>query len=110
MTTENKEHTKVIVRFRKCPYCGSTDRMMNRLAKEMIKEGTLTEGIDVGIKEVGGPIFDPSKISQMLSVSIRWGIYALRDICVNCGREITVKIEKKLLKVDLTGKSVGPVG
>lgn len=98
---ENNQGVELIARFAKCPWCGSTDRMMGRLAKEMVEQGLLTEGIDIGLAEVGGPIIDPSKTSQMLSVSTRSGMFALRDICVGCGREITVKIEKKPVTVGL---------
>lgn len=96
---EEQSISEVIVRFGKCPWCGSTDRMMGRLAKEMVERGTLTEGIDTGTHEIGGPIVDPSK--QTLSESIRPGMFALRDICVGCGREITVKIERRLTKVSI---------
>ena len=103
----SKEHTapkeqyqpEEIARFAKCPWCGSTDRMMGRLGKEMVEQGLLEEQVDVGTHEIGGPIVDPRKLNQMLAVSIKPAIYALRDICVDCGREITVKIEKRYVKM-----------
>lgn len=101
MTSSNdKPQVELIARFGKCPWCGSTDRMMGRLGKEMVEKGQLSEGIDVGINEIGGPIIDPSKTNQMLAKSIRPGMFALQDICVGCGRGITVKIEKKLVLVE----------
>lgn len=90
---------ELIARFAKCPDCGSTDRMMGKLVKEMIENGQLPEGTEAGLDEVGGPIIDPTKVNQMLSVSIKTGMYALRDICIGCGRTITVKIEKRSVKV-----------
>ncbi len=108
MSSENDQSpVELIARFAKCPDCGSTDRMMGRLTAEMIEKGLLSEGIDVGTHEIGGPIIDPSKSSRMLSVSIRPGMYALRDICIGCGREITVKIERRLIRVDLVPPSTG---
>jgi len=101
MDNNERPQVEVIARFKKCPWCGSTDRMMGRLAKEMVENGLLSEGIEVGLVEVGGPIIDPTKTSQMLTKSIRPGMFALRDICVGCGREVTVKIEKKQLVVGL---------
>ncbi len=95
----NDNNVEVIARFAKCPDCGSTDFMMQRLAKEMLEKGQLTEGLDIGLVEVGGPIIDPSKVSQLLAVSNRYGMYALRDICIGCGRQITIKIEKRLMSV-----------
>jgi len=102
MSTENNQPSvELIARFAKCPDCGSTDRMMGRLVKDMVERGLMTEGLDVGTHEVGGPIIDPAKAGQMLSVSVRPGMYALRDICIGCGREVTVKIEKRLIRVDM---------
>ena len=96
MTTGEDNNVELIARYEKCPWCGSTDRMMGRLGKEMKEKGLLEEGMDVGLVEIGGPIIDPDKIGQTLAVSTRPGMYALRDICIGCGREITVKIEKKI--------------
>ncbi len=105
MTSENQQpQVEMIARFAKCPDCGSTDFMMKRLAKEMVENGQLTEGMDVGIHELGGPIIDPSKTGQMLTQSLRFGMFALRDICIGCGRPVTVKIEKKSVVIDLTSK------
>lgn len=92
---------EVVARFGRCPWCGSTDFMMKRLAKEMVEDGQLSEGVDVGINEIGGPIIDPSKAGQMLTMSTRPGMFALRDICVGCGRDVTVKIEKKTVMIEV---------
>jgi len=96
MSNGNQE-VEVIVRFAKCPWCGSTDRMMGRLGKEMKEQGLIGEDMEVGIAEIGGPLVDPRK--QLLSTSLRPGMFALRDVCIGCGREITVKIEKKMTVV-----------
>lgn len=105
MSKENNQQeqpkVEVIARFEECPWCGSKDKMMGRLAEEMVEQGLLSEGMDIGIVEIGGPIIDPTKVSKMLTVSMRPGMFALRDICVGCGREITVKIEKRLTEVRL---------
>ena len=94
-----QQQNEVLVRFAKCPWCGSTDRMMGRLAKEMVENNLMDEGMDIGLVELGGPIIDPKRAAQMLSVSIRPGMYALRDICMGCGIEITVKIERRMVEV-----------
>ena len=100
MTSEDEQpQVEVIARFAKCPWCGSTDRMMGRLGKEMEEQGLIGEGLDVGFTEIGGPLIDPRK--QLLSASFRPGMFALRDICIGCGREITVKIEKKMTQVGM---------
>ena len=98
MSNEEHLNLEVVAKFARCPWCGSTDRMMGRLAKELVEMGLISEGMDVGTHEIGGPIVDPSK--EILSVSFRPGMFALRDICIGCGREITVKIEKKPVRVD----------
>ena len=90
---------ELIARFAKCPWCGSTDFMMGRLGKEMEEQGLISEGMDVGFTEIGGPLIDPRK--QLLSGSVRPGMFALQDICIGCGRVITVKIEKKTTKVGI---------
>lgn len=100
MANENMQ-VEVIARFDKCPWCGSEQRMMGELAKEMVEQGLLSEGVDAGTHEVGGPIIDPTKAGQMLAVSYRPGMYALRDTCIGCGREITVKIERRPTEVRL---------
>ncbi len=102
MTSGDQTKPEVIVRFAKCPWCGSTDRMMGRLGKEMKEQGQVDEGMDIGLVEIGGPIIDPRKVSQMLSESIRPGMYALQDICVGCGRQFTVKIERRLMRVGMS--------
>lgn len=96
-----------ICRFAKCPDCGSTRRMMAELGKEMVEKGLLTEGMDVGLDEIGGPIIDPMKASQMLANSIRPGMFALRDVCIGCGRTVTVKIMRKPVGVTV-GMIAGP--
>lgn len=102
MTTgDEKLRVEVIKRFDKCPDCGSTDRMMDRLGKEMKEQGLISEDMEVGLVEVGGPLVDPTKVGQMLTVSVRPGIFALRDICIGCGRQVTVKIERKMVEVNL---------
>ena len=102
MTTENQQpQVEVIARFAKCPWCGSTDRMMGRLGKEMVEQGLITEGLDVGTHEIGGPIIDPSNTDKMLTVSMRYGMYALYDVCIGCGRNIAVKIEKRLIMLGM---------
>ena len=90
---------KILRRFSKCPYCGSTDFMMAGLGKEMKEEGLLNEELEVGLVEIGGPIADPTR--QMLTAVIRMGRYALRDICMGCGRDVTVKIEEKPVRMDM---------
>lgn len=105
----DKPAVEVIARFAKCTWCGSTDRMMGRLGKEMEEQGLIGEGMDVGTHEIGGPIIDPNKVSQMLSASLRSGMFALQDICVGCGRQITVKIEKRLTMVGI-GQAPGMGG
>ena len=101
MTSGNEQpQVEVIARFAKCPDCGSTDFMMRRLGKEMVEQGLLDEGMDVGVHEVGGPIVDPRR--QLLSLSLRPGMFALRDVCIGCGRMVTTKIEKKMTTVGMT--------
>ncbi len=107
MTSGNQQlKPEIIARFAKCPDCGSTDWMMKRLGKELKEQGLIGENMEVGVFEVGGPIIDPAKVSQMLSVSTRPAMYALRDICIGCGRLITVKIERRieLIKTDVIRK------
>ena len=101
MTTGDNNQVEVIARFAKCPWCGSTDRMMGRLGNELKEQGLIDENMEVGLAEVGGPIIDPTKVSQMLVASVKPGMFALRDICIGCGREITVKIEKKPVMIGL---------
>lgn len=100
--SDKVEDVQVIVRFDKCPWCGSTERMMGKLGEEMKEAGLLSDSLEIGLSEVGGPIIDPSKVGQMLVESYRPGMFALRDICLGCGREITVKVERKQVKVDIT--------
>ena len=102
MASNNNPMVEVIARYAKCPWCGSTDFMMQRLGKELKESGLIGENMDVGIQEVGGPIIDPSKAGQMLAVSMRPAMYALRDVCIGCGRDVTIKIEKRLVKIGIT--------
>lgn len=98
MSSENQQPAaELIARFVKCPWCGSTDFMMRKLGIEMIEQGLIDEGMDVGTHEIGGPIIDPRK--TLLTGSLRPGMFALKDICIGCGREVTVKIEKKMTRV-----------
>ena len=92
---KDPEGIETIARFTECQDCGSTDFMMRRLGKEMVEAGLIDEGMDFGLDEVGGPIVDPRKLTTMLARSIRPGMYALRDVCIGCGRLQTVKIEKR---------------
>lgn len=102
MTTgDEKLQVEVIKRFEKCPDCGSTERMMGKLGDELKEQGLIGKDMEVGLIEVGGPIIDPTKTGQMLTKSIRPGMFALRDICIGCGRQVTVKIEKKMVEVNL---------
>ncbi len=97
--SNGEQRVEVIAEYAKCPWCGSTDRMMGRLGKEMKEQGLVDENMNVGIVEIGGTVVDPTK--QMLSASYRSGMFALQDICIGCGRQITVRIEKKMVKVEL---------
>lgn len=99
---QEQSQVELVARYNECPWCGSTRRMMGELGEEMKEQGLISEGMEVGLVEVGGPIIDPSKASQMLTKSVRMGAFALRDICIGCGREITVKIERKPVVIDLT--------
>ena len=98
MTNANQQ-VEVIARFEKCPWCGSTDWMMRRLGKEFVEGGLIDEGMDLGIGEIGGTIVDPRK--PMLTASMRPGMFALRDMCIGCGRQVTVKIEKRPVPVGM---------
>lgn len=99
MASANEEKAETIAEYKSCPWCGSTDRMMGKLGKELKEQGLVGEDLKMGTTEVGGTVVDPRK--QMLSASLRPGMFALRDICIGCGREITVRIEKKLVRVSL---------
>ncbi len=90
---------EVVASFKKCPDCGSTRRMMGELGEELKKAGLIREDMNVGLEEIGGTILDPTK--ALLSISLRPGMFALRDICIDCGRKVTVSIEKKLTKIGL---------
>ncbi len=101
MSEEDILKVEVIAEFKACPWCGSTRMMMRELGKEMMEKGLVREGLAIGLSEVGGTIIDPATTGQMLSVSIRRGRYALRDICVGCGREVTTRIEEKPVKIGI---------
>lgn len=96
---DQDNQVQVVASFEACPWCGSTRRMMGELGKEMKEQGLIGEDMQVGLAEIGGPLVDPRK--QLLTASIRPGMFALRDICIGCGREITVRIEKKPFKVGM---------
>ena len=99
MTTSNNK-PKVLKRFSKCPDCGSTDFMMAGLGKELKEQGLISEGLEVGLTEVGGPIVDPT--IKTLTTFARAARFALRDICMGCGRQVTVKIEQKDVVVGMS--------
>lgn len=108
MATGDQEQVEVIARFGKCPWCGSNRRMMGELGEELKEQGLIGKDMEVGLHEVGGPLIDPRM--QMLSQSLRPGMFALRDICIGCGRTITVKIEKKLTTIGMAPFGQQPPG
>lgn len=92
---QQKQVVETLAEFKKCPRCGSTARMMETLGKEMKEQGLIGEDLDVGLNEMGGPLVDPRKANQMLSMSTRPGHFAMRDVCLSCGEIYVVKITRK---------------
>lgn len=86
---------EVISEFRHCPRCGSTRRMMEELGKEMKEEGLVAENMDVCLDELGGPAVSPDASKKLLGQTIKPGMFALRDICIDCGELYVVKIMRK---------------
>lgn len=120
MTSEQPEEqggAEVLAVFDSCPgivirdevlsRCGSTRRMMGSLGDEMKKNGELEEEMNVGIHELGGPIIDPRKIPQMLATSLRPAMYALRDVCLDCGEVYTIRIERRVVPVNVAIAQAG---
>ncbi len=101
LSTEKDTQKGLIKRFDSCPDCGSTERMMGKLAEEMVAAGYISGDMDVGLEEIGGSVVDPTKMGTMLAKSVRPAMYALRDICIGCGRKITVKIVRKEVEVNI---------
>jgi len=100
MGNDNIE-VKIIKEFTECPWCGSREVMMGKLGEEMKEKGLIGPDMNVGLDEIGGTIIDPRLAGKMLARSIRPGMFALRDICLGCGRSITTRIEKKPVEVGL---------
>lgn len=98
--TEQKA-VEVIATFDKCPHCKGTRRMMETLGNELKEKGLLRKELNVGLAEVGGPIFDPERASKLVVGGTVPGMFALQDICLDCGRPYTVRIERKQVKLGL---------
>ena len=90
----------ILKSFDKCPWCGSTERMMGKLGEELKEKGSIRADMNVGLKEIGGPIIDPG-VTSMLVGGLIPAHFALQDICMGCGREITVHIERKMVAIGL---------
>lgn len=85
---------QVVARFDKCP-CGSTDRMMARVASAMKAKGLWPEGLpieDVGITEIGGPLIHPSMVPRLIVGGVVPGSWALIDCCLSCGTVYAIRI------------------
>ena len=85
---------QIIAEFDKCPVCGGSRRFAESVAKEQREKGLIGEGLKYGIYEMGGPILDPSKVSQMLVGTMIPTVAALIDVCLDCGTIYAVRLER----------------
>jgi len=90
--TNNKQ--RIIAEFDKCPVCGSTRRFAGSVADEQIEKGVMGKGLKYVIFQMGGPILDPRKVTQMLVGTKVPTVSALPDVCLDCGAIYAVRLER----------------
>ena len=90
---------EIMAEFDRCPVCGSTRRFAEEVAKEQVEKGAMEPGLKYGLQQVGGPILDPRKASQMLVGARVPAVFALLDVCLGfpdkpCGCVYAVRLER----------------
>jgi hypothetical protein len=64
------------------------------VADEQIEKGVMGKGLKYGIFQMGGPILDPRKVTQMLVGTKIPTASALLDVCMDCGTIYAVRLER----------------
>lgn len=100
-------NTKLVAEFDHCPYCGSTRRFAEEVAKEQAEKGAMGEGLKYGLYQIGGPILDPRKVNQMLMETLVPETFALLDACMDCGCIYAVRLERGNIPL---GDIIRPLG
>jgi len=90
--TNNKQ--RIIAEFDKCPNCGGTRRLAGEVDEEQIEKGAMEPGLKYGLQQVGGPILDPRKASQILVGTRVPAVFVLLDVCMDCGTLYAVRLER----------------
>ena len=105
------DEEKIIAEFDRCPVCGGSRRFAESVANEQREKGLIGEGLKYGIYEMGGPILDPSKVSQMLVGTMVPTVTALIDVCLDCGAIYAVRLERGEIPLGVVAAKppLGPV-
>jgi hypothetical protein len=78
------------IHYKACPWCGSEDRLAERLKQDLVKEGKMRPDAIPFMMCMRTQITDPAKVTITLLHIL---IYV--DTCLKCGRNYTVRIDKE---------------
>lgn len=82
---------KTIAEFDKCPDCGASARLMGPIIQEEVAKGNMSSDL-AGYTQVSVYCNVDQRRPPIVGGRIP-GARVFKDVCVNCGREYTVRIE-----------------
>lgn len=88
-----KEDKNQVIKFDKCPNCGSTDRLVGRLVRAAKDKGQAREEWEPCMQIIQGVVVDPMRQSQILIGQNVPAYTVFTDVCMKCGTFYAILVQ-----------------